>query len=196
MQANSELRGNQARAEATRTALIAAARQLFVAKGYADTGTPEIVLAADVTRGALYHHFADKAALFAAVAEQAAQEVADAIAHAADDAPSPLQALQRGAHAYFDAMAAEGRARVLLLEAPAVLAPAQWLALSARAGADALRAGLEAARPDAGDTLPLDALTDLLSAAFDRAALAIARGEPAAHYRQAIDALLASLIGN
>ena len=55
------------RAAATRTRLVAAARALFAADGYAATGKGPILAAAGVTRGALYHHFADKQALFAAV---------------------------------------------------------------------------------------------------------------------------------
>ena len=58
-----------AQAEVTRSTLITAARRLFVAKGYFATGTEEIVRAATVTRGALYHHFANKEALFLAVFE-------------------------------------------------------------------------------------------------------------------------------
>ena len=113
-------RTNADRTEATQATLIAAARRLFVDKGYADTGTPEIVAAAGVTRGALYHHFADKADLLRAVAQQAADEVAADIE--AGDAPpaAPLQALIDGAERYFAAMAGQGRARLLLLEAPAV----------------------------------------------------------------------------
>ncbi|HEY9094748.1 MAG TPA: helix-turn-helix domain-containing protein, partial [Hydrogenophaga sp.] len=67
------------RTDATRAALIAAARLLFEKQGFAATGTPEIVAAAQVTRGALYHHFTDKAALFHVVCQQVAQEVADEI---------------------------------------------------------------------------------------------------------------------
>ena len=193
------VRSNLERTQATQAALLAAARALFVRKGYADTGTPEIVAAAQVTRGALYHHFADKAGLFLAVAQQAADEVAAEIDRGSVRAATPLQALIDGAEAYFAAMARGGRARLLLLDAPAVLPAGQLLDLSERAGARALQAGLQAAwAAGPSGALPdaeLAALAALLSAAFDRAALAIARGEPAAPYRQAMRRLLARLVG-
>ncbi|TWH24547.1 TetR/AcrR family transcriptional regulator, partial [Aminobacter sp. J15] len=103
-EAVSARRSNRERTEATRAALIAAARNLFIEKSYAETGTPEIVAAAGVTRGALYHHFADKQALFRAVVE------AEAAAPA-----SVRQALLDGADAFFRAMAVNGRTRLLLL---------------------------------------------------------------------------------
>src|SRR5260221_3605153 len=68
------------RSEATRQALVRAARSLFGARGYADVGTEEIVRAAGVTRGALYHQFHDKAGLFAAVAEEVEAEITGRIA--------------------------------------------------------------------------------------------------------------------
>lgn len=192
-------RSNEERTRTTRAALVAAARELFVTKGYAATSTPQIAAAARVTRGALYHHFVDKQDLFRAVVEGEAAAVAaeieartttpDAAAsgaaapvHRGHDAPAtaagdrPLDArrqLVAGAAAYLDAMAVPGRTRLLLLDAPAVLGAAQTDAIDARHARRTLRAGLqEALGEDAPDDARLDALTLLLSAAFDRAALA------------------------
>lgn len=185
-------RSQEERTETTRAALMQAARGLFVERGYAGTGTPEIVAAANVTRGALYHHFSDKAGLFEAVARQAAQEVADEIVRKSGGHDDPVEALMAGAQAYFAAMAGRGRARLLLLEAPAVLTAGQVAALSDLAGFQALHEGLRQALP--GATPALRELAVLLSAVFDRAALAIARGETAAPYEQATRLLLSRLV--
>ena len=186
-------RSNPERTAHTRAALIAAARALFITKGYAETGTPEIVAAAEVTRGALYHHFDDKADLFLAVARQVAEEVAVEVARRTRRSKRPLVALGRGADAYFAAMSADGRARLLLLEAPSILGAAQLKELGDLAGATELREGLEAALSPDPD-VSLEALTQLVSAAFDRAALAIAQGGSAKAYRTAIHILLERLV--
>jgi AcrR family transcriptional regulator len=185
-------RTQESRREATRSALVAAARRLFVQRGYAATGTPEIVAEAAVTRGALYHHFEDKSDLLMAVAAEMASEVAEAVAASAPPGLQPLQALQAGSHAYFAAMAESGRARVLLVDAPAVLSPAQLTFLSEAAGVDELRHGLKAClRP--GRRVPLDELTSLLSAAFDRAARAVAESDDPARWTRAMDLLLSAI---
>lgn len=72
--------------EATRRALIKAARKLFAAQGYANVTTEQVVRAARVTRGALYHHFKDKRELFVAVADEVSREVAGKVGQAALDA--------------------------------------------------------------------------------------------------------------
>lgn len=182
------------RTDTTRAALLNAARTLFETRGFAATGTPEIVSAAHVTRGALYHHFTDKTELFHAVARQVALEVADEIARHSEHHKAPLEALLAGTRAYFAAMADAGRARLLLLEAPAVLSPEQVMALGEMAGFEALQEGLREAIGEGVSAVPLRELSVLLSAAFDRAALAIARGEPAAPYEHAVRLLVSRLV--
>ncbi|WP_394832247.1 TetR family transcriptional regulator [Pendulispora rubella] len=188
-------RTNQERTEATRGELISAARQLFTERGYADTGTPDIVAAARVTRGALYHHFPDKKALLRAVIEQEAKEVADEIERAAPESLATREALLSGADAYLEAMAVAGRTRLLLLDGPAVLGHAEMAAIDKEHAERTLREGLAAAIRE-GDIVkvPLDALTGLLSAAFDRAALAIDAGGSARTYRTAIRAIIEGLL--
>ena len=178
-----------------RASLVAAARSLFAEKGYAETGTPEIVSLAGVTRGALYHHFADKAALFRAVVEAEAAAVAAEIGAEAETSGTALDALLAGSDGYFRAMAALGRVRILLLDGPAVLGHAEIARIDRETGGNELRSGLAAALGDVQlDGAELDALTELLSAAFDRAALAISQGEGQDAYKAAIAAILRNLV--
>ncbi|MBX4957700.1 TetR family transcriptional regulator [Rhizobium lentis] len=184
-------RSNRQRTEQTRQALMDAGRRLFVEKGYAETATPEIAAAAGMTRGALYHHFEDKKALFRAVVEREARAVAETIeARSTPDCP-PRAALLAGASAYFDAMMTEGRTQLLLVEAPAVLGLAAVQAIDAENAEAALRTGLTAMFPAAGAAL--EPLTLLLSAGFDRAAIAIDAGAERQSYEQAIAVLLDGL---
>lgn len=194
MQVAPPRRSNRERTEATRAALIAAARALFVEKSYAETGTPEIAAAAGVTRGALYHHFADKQALFTAVVEAEAQAVAAEI-DAATAAPlSTKQALLSGMDAFFAAMAVPGRTRLLLLDGPAVLGHKTLDEIDQRHGGRTLHEGLAAAI-EAGEMCPLptDALATQLSAMSDRAALAIEAGASAEDHRTVIAVVIESL---
>jgi AcrR family transcriptional regulator len=187
-------RTNDERTEATRAALLDAARVLFVDKGYAATGTPEIVAVAGLTRGALYHHFADKAAVLRAVLEREAAAVAAEIERASHGQPTARAALLAGAEAYFAAMSRPGRTRMLLLDGPAVLGRAEMDRIDRATAAGTLRDGLAHGMAQ-GELrpLPLEALTTLLSAAFDRAALAIADGAAPPDYRATIEALLDGL---
>ena len=183
-----------AKAAATRQMLIAVARQLFAEKGYAGTGTPEIVAAAGVTRGALYHHFADKAALFRAVVEEEHALLAMAIngATASDDEPGPVKALLAGGDAFLSAMQDRGRRRILLVDAPAVLGRAELDEIDGRHGLRTLIEGVSAAmEAKAIRELPPVPLAHLLNALFDRAALA--GPEELGDYRKAIRALIRGL---
>lgn len=195
MQERPERRSNRDRTEATRAQLIAAARRLFAEKSYAETSTPDIVAAAGVTRGALYHHFTDKQALFYAVAEEEAATVAAEIEQAAPEDLDARQALISGSQAYLEAMQAPGRTRLLLLDGPAVLGRIGMDEIDARHGNRTLREGLAIAmRLGAMKKLPLSPLTSQLAAAFDRAALAIDAGALATEQLEVISAIIDGLM--
>lgn len=187
-------RSNKDRSDTTRAALIAAGRKLFVSRGYAETGTPELVAEAGVTRGALYHHFADKRALFRAVVEVESAAVAREIESAARPGLAPLKALSRGGAAFLEAMREPGRTQLLLIDAAAVLGREELDAIDARHGGRTLREGLAAAiQAGALPKLPLAATAQLLGAAYDRAALAIAAGAEPGEWHKLIDAVVAGL---
>lgn len=195
MQEAKSRRSNAERTEATRAALIAAARRLFVEKGYAETGTPELVAAAGMTRGALYHHFADKRALFQAVVEAESVAVAEEVEQAAPVDLPPLRALAAGGEAFLDAMLVPGRTRLLLVDGPAVLGRAEMDRIDEELGAArTLREGLAAAmRSGAIVRLPVGPLAAQLSAAFDRAALEIEVGAARAEHGAVLSALVSGL---
>jgi AcrR family transcriptional regulator len=194
MQQKATRRPNRERSDESRTKLIAAARDLFVAKGYAATGTPEIVAAAGLTRGALYHHFADKEALFRAVVNAEAAAVAAEIEERATESTDALAALLDGGKAFLSAMTMPGRTRLLLLDGPAVLGRAAMDEIDREHGGRTLLEGLTEAM-ESGEIIqvPAEPMAVILSAAFDRAALAIAEGGDADAYHDVLKLLLERL---
>ena len=184
---------NQSRTEATRTSLLDAARRMFAQKGYAAASTPEIVAASGVTRGALYHHFADKEALFRAVVVAEYEAVAAEVAETPADQDA-LSALMAGSRRYLEAMRRDGRVRIMLVDGPAVLGPGDMARIDRTTTAATLAAGLAAAMEGGRiRALPVEALTGLLSAMFDKAALAISMGASEDETVGVIDVLLQSL---
>ena len=122
------------RAADTREALIAAARPLFAQHGFADVALETIVRAAGVTRGALYHHFADKTELFAAVFERVEGEVAARLTEAMESAneADPVEVMRLGANYWLDACSDPEIQRITLVDAPAVLGLARWTEIGER----------------------------------------------------------------
>src|SRR3954447_19363244 len=112
--------------ERTRAALIAAGRALFAERGFADTSTEELVRAAGVTRGALYHHFRDKRDLFEAVYEDVEQSLVAEIASSVTTATDPLEVLRQGADASLTACLAPAVRRIGPLDGPSVLGWERW----------------------------------------------------------------------
>jgi AcrR family transcriptional regulator len=162
----------------TRAALLDAATRLFAEKGYASTGREEIVAAAGVTRGAMYHHFADKADLFRAVYVAVEDEVMTEIATAAMGSDDPIEQLQLGCRAYLDAALGPRVRRICIIDAPAVLDEEVRREIATGSALGMVREVLAAAI-DSGQMpdQPVDALAHLLLAAVMAAAQYVATAD-------------------
>ena len=173
--------------EATRSALLRAARGLFTERGYGGVGTEEIVRRAQLTRGALYHHFADKKDLFRAVHEQIEGEVMAAIgAQMAEADGDPLALLTIGTRAYLDVCTDPAITRVTLVDAPSVLGWEEWREIDMRHGLGIVIAGLQGGM-DAGvlRRQPVRPLAHLLLGAMGEAGMVIANSpDPEAAYER------------
>lgn len=170
-----------AQKNATRLALVATARRLFAEKGYHETGTTEIVAAAGVTQGALYHHFADKEDLFLAVFMAVQRDVPQISAAASGTAgkTDPWTKFRRGVHAFLTAAPAHrDLQRILLLDGPVVLGWKRWREIQQSHGLGAVVAALDKAMA-AGvlPALPVQQTGHMILAMIDEAALLIVNGE-------------------
>ena len=165
-------------ADATRGALVAAARTLFTERGYAATSTNDIVQRAGVTRGALYHHFAAKSDLFRAVFEQLEDEVTRHVAREAQAASDPFEQLRLGSRAYLDVCLDPAVQRVVLLEGPPVLGWERWQEIEQRYGYGLVAGGVQAAM-EAGlvDAQPVGPLAHVLFGALTEAGMVVARSD-------------------
>jgi AcrR family transcriptional regulator len=166
--------------EATTAALLAAARRLFAERGYADVGTEEIVQAAGVTRGALYHHFkGGKEELFRAVLVQVSADTMRQItATASANSNDPFEELVAGADAFLDACTRPEVQRIMLIDGPSVLGWEVWRAIDADHGLGLLEVALQRAI-DAGRLFPAPtrAVAHVLIGALDEAAMVVARAD-------------------
>lgn len=196
-----QIRQTQAeRSEATRAALLAAARELFALHGYAGASSEAIVAAAGVSRGALQHHFVDKQSLFAAVYEQVESEVVQATADAGmavahDD---PLEVLRAGCHAYLDAVLDPAVQRICAIDGPAVLSPDVRKEITDRYALGLVREVVQQAVAQGEiDEAPVEPLTEMLLAAVLAAAQFVATAADHATARaeagRTVDLLLLSL---
>ena len=105
----------------TKRALVDVARGLFTQQGYAGTSLDEIVAGARVTKGALYHHFTGKQALFEAVFDQVEEEATVQIRAAVHDHTDPWAMAQSGLRAFLAVVQQPGYRRIVIQEGPVVL---------------------------------------------------------------------------
>ena len=181
----------------TRAALVEAARRLFAAQGYDGTGTEQIVADARVTRGALYHHFRDKADLFRAVMAEAAASVAMQLVdeQLASEAASPLSEIRDGVSAFLDVCVGGDFQRIVLVDGPRVLGPDTWEELVDRYGRGLLEEWLTRC-VEAGDLddVPVRPLARLLIAMLTEASLEIARSPEPAETREGLGIVIDRLL--
>ncbi len=164
--------------EATRAALVAAARELFAERGYAGVGTEEIVGRAGVTRGALYHHFTDKEDLMRAVLHDLSRELAEASAAAALRETDQWRQILAAVDAFLDACMDPAIQRIMMTDAPSVLGWDEWREIDTQYGLGLVKASLEQAM-ETGliERQPVDPLAHLLVGALDEAAMYISRAD-------------------
>lgn len=179
------------RSASTKSALTAAARELFATRGYADVPADEIVRAAGVTRGALYHHYGDKQGLFRAVLEELEQEVTAEIVEVFERETDTLTTLAVALDVFLTACMRDDVRQISLTDAPTVIGWAAWRELEAEYGLGVLIKRLEKAVED-GALLPLPVPTaaQLILSTVLEAARMIAEAEDRAAKRAEVQEVL------
>jgi AcrR family transcriptional regulator len=190
-------RSQEERRRATRAALTSAARELFATRGYPNVPADDIVRAAGVTRGALYHHYADKQDVFREVFEKLEEEMTREVAQAAQDAPDQWSRMVAALARFLEICQRPDVLRIALTDAPAVLGWQEWREIESRHGLGLITELLEQAV--AADLLvptPVPVLAQLVLSLVIEAALTIAHAQdPAAASEQAQQALLTLFSG-
>lgn len=185
----------EAEAQATRDALVQAALELFTERGYTGVGTEEIVARATVTRGALYHHFADKCDLFRAVFERVEEDLMERIGAQMEASDDPYELMIAGMRSFLDACEEPAVKQISLTDAPAVLGWQEWREIDNRHGLGLTRAALKGA-VDAGVLRPIavEPMAHLFVAALAEAAFVIAHSEQPRKARAEVERALIQLV--
>ena len=188
-----------AQGRATRGQLIEVATGLFADHGYEGTSVEAVLTAAGVSRGALYHHFAGKEALFTAVLEALSERITVQLTEIISASADPAEAVRTAALAWIDLAGDPVIQRIMLVDAPSVLGWEQWRAMDEGRTVGAMRDMLQAVS-DAG-CLPQELVgpfAHMILAALDEAALIVARAPDSrvavAQERQAVEEFLARLL--
>lgn len=167
-------RTQQERSEATTQAIKGAARKLFTAHGFDVVTIDDIAARAGVAKGAVYHHFASKRAIFARVLEQIQAELAALPARPARKGRETIDLFAESVLRYLLAASEPERKRILLIDGPAVIGWEEWRAIDAKYFGAATRAGLAVLLGGGAPARELDALTHLVLGAVMEAALVCA----------------------
>jgi AcrR family transcriptional regulator len=187
------LRARQA--EATRQLLVSVARELFTEQGYAATSVEDIIQRAGVARGALYHHFSGKDALFRAVYEAVQAETASRVVAAALAVGEPWAGVRAGLSAFLDACLEPEFRRIVILDSVSVLQQQAWEGGIEHIELPMLRSVLTPLVESHLPGLGVEALVYVALGGLYGAALYIARSPELRAARAEQDAVLDTLIG-
>lgn len=186
------------RRAATTEAILTAARRLFGTQGFAATTMDEIAEAAGIAKGAVYHHFKTKEAVFEAVFDLVSRDLVAEIDSAARTEKDVLAAMVAGTQHYFAATAKRPTGQIILRDGPAVLGWERWREIDAqhfggkmpRALAVAMEAGLIARQPvEPLARLLLGAVTEAAVVCAGRPDIAKAGAEYARAFKSLVEAL-------
>jgi AcrR family transcriptional regulator len=195
VRAASRSRTNAERAEETRALLISVARELFGGRGYAGVSTEEIVRTAEVTRGALYHHFNGKKELFKAVYEEIERQNLERIGAVAMGESDPWRQQLAAVGAFLDACREPYVRQIALIDAPSVLGWEEWHEVEQRYGLGLIQAGLQLLiQAGVIADQPVEPLSHLILGALTEAGMVIAQAEDQDRARQEVGAAVERLL--
>jgi AcrR family transcriptional regulator len=183
--------------EATRQALLAAGRHAFASEGYQAAGIEAISRAARVTRGAFYHHFDDKKALFDAVVVVMQSEAAAKIEARAKTQRKVWDRLTAGIDAYLDACLEPAYGRIVVQEAPAVLGNARYREIEETYPMALLTATLAALKRQGElDFDDIELLSRMVDAMICKVALMLPEADNPKKLRARAHKIIGSLLGS
>ena len=163
------------RRAATRAAILKAARKLFGDDGFQATTMDDIATAARIAKGAVYHHFKTKEAVFEAVFEAVSADLVVEIAKVSRAEKDVLLAMAAGTQHYLAACSKGPTSQIILRDGPAVLGWERWREIDAKHFGGGIPRALEAAM-ERGllARQPVEPLARLLLGAMTEAAVACA----------------------
>ncbi|SFI87500.1 transcriptional regulator, TetR family [Amycolatopsis sacchari] len=161
--------------ESTRSALVDSAVELFTKRGYAGTSLDEVAKRARVTKGALYHHFSGKQALFEAAFAQVESAVFGRLEEIMRGPEPPWERALAGLREFISSCLDPSYQRIAIHEGPVVMGWERWREAEDRASFGLIRSSLEDLI-EAGevDSVPVEITARLLFGALSSAATEIA----------------------
>ncbi|PUA81028.1 TetR/AcrR family transcriptional regulator [Nocardioides currus] len=184
----------------TKRELVAVAEELFAEQGYPATSLDQIVGQAQVTKGALYHHFSGKQALFEAVFERVEAEARASIQAGLKDQRDPWLKAQAGLRAFLDVVQQPAYRRIVVLDGPSVLGYERFREQEERSTfaivVEIVRAVLTAGEWDDGevDEEMLQTFTRVFFGAMSSAGTSVASSDDPALAAQRVEAALGFIL--